>query len=301
MTQHSQPSAETSPVASRALDPRVGATDPAVVTSHRPRRATPSASRSWIRAYRRNAILLDAVAGAAGAAVGYMVRFGAATLTETVTTPYLWGILLAPLLWVVAVAFAHGYEARFTGGVSAEEYRALVRAAVVLVAVVSVAAYSSKLDIARGYVVVAVPSALVFSLCLRWALRRSLARRRARGFCLQRAVVVGRVDSARALIRQFQQARSHGMHVVAACVSGMDLAGERVSHIGGVPVIGFPDQALSAVDLFDADVVAVSGHPDLGGEQLRRLAWSLEERKVDLVVAPGILERRRTPVVHPAR
>ncbi len=36
-----------------------------------------------------------------------------------------------------------------------------------------------------------------------------------------------------------------------------------------------------------------SGHPDLGGEQLRRLAWSLEERKVDLVVAPGILERRR--------
>ena len=229
------------------------------------------------------------MAGAAGAAVGYVVRFGAATLTETVTTQYLWGILLAPLLWVVAVAFAHGYEARFTGGVSAEEYRALVRAAVVLVAVVSVAAYSSKLDIARGYVVVAVPSALVFSLCLRWALRRSLARRRARGFCLQRAVVVGRVDSARALIRQFQQARSHGMHVVAACVSGMDLAGERVSDIGGVPVIGFPDQALSAVDLFDADVVAVSGHPDLGGEQLRRLAWSLEERKVDLVVAPGIL------------
>ncbi len=175
------------------------------------------------------------------------------------TAPYLWGILVAPLLWVVAVAFAHGYEARFTGGVSAEEYRALVRAAVVLVAVVSVAAYSSKLDIARGYVVVAVPSALVFSLCLRWALRRSLARRRARGFCLQRAVVVGRVGLGPGTHPAVPAGARHGMHVVAACVSGMDLAGERVSHIGGVPVIGFPDQALSAVDLFDADVVAVLG------------------------------------------
>ena len=34
----------------------------------------------------------------------------------------------------------------------------------------------------------------------------------------------------------------------------------------------------------------MTSHPDLVGHSLRRLAWSLEERNVDLVVSPGILE-----------
>ena len=54
---------------------------------------------------------------------------------------------------------------------------------------------------------------------------------------------------------------------------------------------------LTAFDLFPhtehAEVVAVSGHPDLAGPELRRLSWSLEDREVDLVVAPGIFESVR--------
>jgi exopolysaccharide biosynthesis polyprenyl glycosylphosphotransferase len=47
---------------------------------------------------------------------------------------------------------------------------------------------------------------------------------------------------------------------------------------------------MSAVDLFDAEIVAVSADPDLCGHALRRLSWALEEREVDLIVAPGIFE-----------
>jgi exopolysaccharide biosynthesis polyprenyl glycosylphosphotransferase len=286
MTQHSERSAKAaSTVPSNTIESETRARRAALAPSRSGPRAAPATSRAWIRSYRRNAVLLDATAGAVGAAVGYVVRFGGATVTL-----YVLAILVAPILWITAVSFAHGYAARFMGGVSAEEYRALVQAALVSVAVVSVTAYSSRLAIARGFILVAVLSALAVSLLLRWALRASLSRQRAKGKCLQRTVVVGRVDSAAALIRQFQRARGHGMHVVAACVSGLEIAGERVSDINGVPVFGPPDRALSAVDLFDADVVAVSGTPDLGGEELRRLSWSLEERKVDLVVAPGILE-----------
>src|SRR5205085_1968165 len=88
--------------------------------------------------------------------------------------------------------------------------------------VVGITAYSSQLAIARGYVVLAVPSALMLSTLFRWGLRRRLARARARGRCLQRTVVVGRADSAAVLIRQIQRAPGHGMRVVAACVSGRD-------------------------------------------------------------------------------
>jgi exopolysaccharide biosynthesis polyprenyl glycosylphosphotransferase len=47
---------------------------------------------------------------------------------------------------------------------------------------------------------------------------------------------------------------------------------------------------LRAVDELRADVVAVASHPDLSGHALRRLAWALDERGVDLVVSPGIVE-----------
>jgi exopolysaccharide biosynthesis polyprenyl glycosylphosphotransferase len=76
---------------------------------------------------------------------------------------------------------------------------------------------------------------------------------------------------------------------VAACVSGLDLSGDVPSEVNGVPVFGYPEEAMSAVDLFDAEVVAVSSDPDLHGPELRRLAWSLEEREVDLVVSAGLL------------
>jgi exopolysaccharide biosynthesis polyprenyl glycosylphosphotransferase len=51
-----------------------------------------------------------------------------------------------------------------------------------------------------------------------------------------------------------------------------------------------PRTVLRAVDELRVDVVAVASHPDLSGHALRRLAWSLEERGVDLVVSPGIVE-----------
>ena len=48
--------------------------------------------------------------------------------------------------------------------------------------------------------------------------------------------------------------------------------------------------AISAVDLCDAEVVVVTSHPELAGKGLRRLAWALEERGVELVVSTGLLD-----------
>ena len=166
----------------------------------------------------------------------------------------------------------------------------MTRAAAVLVAVVALASYAGQLEIARQYVIVTVPAAMVLSLVGRRMLRKRLSLMRSRGQCLQRTVVIGRADAAADLIAQIQSAPGHGMEVVAACVSNLDTRWTESSHLEGVPVFGFPEEALSAVDLFDAEVVAVTSHPDLVGQSLRRLAWSLEERDVDLVVSPGILE-----------
>jgi exopolysaccharide biosynthesis polyprenyl glycosylphosphotransferase len=92
------------------------------------------------------------------------------------------------------------------------------------------------------------------------------------------------------MIRQLRRAQVAGMEVVGACVSGISTDSDRSSMVEGVPVFGYPEQAMQAIDLLQAEVVAVSSDPDLSGNGLRRLAWSLEEREVDLVVAPGLFE-----------
>jgi exopolysaccharide biosynthesis polyprenyl glycosylphosphotransferase len=155
---------------------------------------------------------------------------------------------------------------------------------------VGFASFAGQLNLARGFVTVVFPTLLLASLTARRLQRRRIFKRRRRGQSMQRTVVVGRPDSVRILIRQIQGAPAEGMHVVAACVSGMDGNWDGASTVEGVPVFGYPEGALSTVDLLDAEVVAVASDPDLGGKELRRLAWSLEERNVDLVISPGILE-----------
>ncbi len=268
--------------ASQDQTPRVAEEGPArsVTVETEP----PSRAGAWSRRYRRTAIRLDIGGAALAGALGYFTRFGGAPAHQ-----YALASFAVPLMWASAVSLAHGYESRYLG-VSSEEYRAVTRAAAVLVAVVALASYAGQLEIARQYVIVTVPAAMVLSLVGRRMLRKRLSLMRSRGQCLQRTVVIGRADAAADLIAQIQSAPGHGMEVVAACVSNLDTRWTESSHLEGVPVFGFPEEALSAVDLFDAEVVAVTSHPDLVGHSLRRLAWSLEERDVDLVVSPGILE-----------
>jgi len=190
---------------------------------------------------------------------------------------------------LLIVFLARGYERRFLG-VGTDEYRSLIQAAMGLVAVSAVISYAWQLELARGFVLLACPAVLVLDLLGRWLLRRWLKRQRALGRCMQRTVVVGRADSSGSLIRAIRQAPTQGLDVVAACVSGLDSPWDAVSHLEDVPVFGRPEEALHAVDLYDAEVVAISSHPDLVGHSLRRLAWALEERNVELVVSPGILD-----------
>jgi exopolysaccharide biosynthesis polyprenyl glycosylphosphotransferase len=50
------------------------------------------------------------------------------------------------------------------------------------------------------------------------------------------------------------------------------------------------DEVLAAVDATQAHVVAIVADHELSGQMLRRLSWELEERDVDLVVDPGLVD-----------
>lgn len=260
------------------------ATVPELLHGH-PRPDLPVAHRRrWDVEYRRRAVWADALIAAFAASVAVVARFG----EEPPGRHLILGLLLPPA-WLIAVAANHGYERRYLA-VGAEEYRALVAATVELLALVGFVSFAGALNLPRSFVTIVFPTLLLTSLVARKIQRKRIVLRRLEGQSMQRTIVVGRADGVRSLVRQIRGNPAEGMEVVGVCVSGLNASQERSTDVEGVPVFGYPEEALSAVDLLDAEVVAVAGHPDLVGKELRRLGWSLEERKVDLVLSPGILE-----------
>ena len=91
--------------------------------------------------------------------------------------PYVIFTVCLPLLWWLSVALARGYEPRFIG-LGPDEFRRVLRAAAGLTACIAIVSYVAKCDVARGYVVIALPCTAVFDLVARCALRRRLHRQR---------------------------------------------------------------------------------------------------------------------------
>lgn len=246
--------------------------------------ATGTRPRSWLLGFRQKAVLVDLSAAVMVVVLANFFRFG-----NKLSWRYF--VLSAMVLpaWNLAVFLAHGYERRFLG-VGTEEYRAVVRAAVGLLTTIALVSYAMKVEIARGYVVLVCPGLLVVGLLGRHRLRCWLQEQRKQGRGMQRTLVIGRADSAAAMIREITRTTTNGMKVIGACVADAGTEWDGAQEIEGVAIVGRLDQVISAVDDLAVEVVAVSSDPDLSGHLLRRLGWALDERQVDLIVSPGIVE-----------
>lgn len=248
-----------------------------------------SASRNstrncWSRAYLQRLIIVDMIVGLLCSIAAALIRFSGGWEPD-----YGWIVPTVGAAWAGVLAMANAYERRYLG-VSTEEYRAVGRAVVGMLALLAVGSFLMNAQLARAYVLVLMPLLLVGGLATRRHMRHWLATRRSKGLLMQRAVIVGRADAAASLVRSIKNEPQQGLLPVAVCTSGMDTDWESTSSIEGVPVMGAPRDAIAAADLYDAEVVAVASHPDLAGKALRRLAWALEERGVELIVAPGLLD-----------
>ncbi len=245
-------------------------------------RAIPRNPASWMSRYLREAATADGLCALAAALLAYGVRFG---YHRQLSGPYLALSLSLPLFWVLVVMLSGGYDPRFVG-VGSDEFRRILNVGLGLTAAIAIAAYATKTDLARSYVLVALPCATLLDLLARFALRKRLHRRRRLGGCMRRTVVVGHASVAAHLATELRRESHHGLQVVAACVTGMIGNGE----IAGIPVIGDLASVPEVVAEFDADTVAVLACPEMSGVRLRELAWALEKRGTDLCVAPALLD-----------
>jgi len=185
-------------------------------------------------------------------------------------------------IWVLMLHLAGAYDRRLLGH-GPEEYKAVATASFRLFAVVTVVSYVLRLDIARGYVALALPSGLVGLILSRWFWRRWLSLHRAQGLMSPTVLVVGDRAHLLTLIRALDSVPSAGYRVVGACCSGADQR-----DIGEVPVLGDESEVAEVAARIGVNTVAATTCPSFGADGLRRLSWSLEGQDVDLVVAPEL-------------
>lgn len=248
-----------------------------------------ASERGWRSRYVASIVVGDAVCALLAGLVGLLVRFGDPT-DQSLHDGALQAaafVAVMPLVWVAGMFASRSYEQRFLW-VGAEEFRRVLSAGVWVVAGFGTFSWAIKWDIARGFVVVALPLAAIATLLERYGRRQLLHRRRRRGQYLRPTLIVGHRSGVAGLRKQVATSRHHGLAVVGCCLPAQD--GVLETAFDGVPVLGTLDDVLDVVRRHGVETVAVLPSPELEGPALRRLGWELERTAAELLLAPAVTE-----------
>ena len=253
-----------------------------------------SVKSGWAPSYVRRLAVTDAAVIVTSVAIAQFARFGTdpATLPSEVLM-YSYTAVSAVLIfaWFTALILFRSREPRVVG-TGVEEFRRVARASTALFGTVAIISFLLKLEVARGYLAVALPLGLSSLLLTRWLWRRWLAKERSEGRFISTVLVVGSHNAAAAMAQEFERGHATGYRVAGVCVPGWGTGRGNTLNVDGhaVPVLGDETDVIEALRATEANVVAVSNTEYLGTDGMRALAWQLEAVDADLVVAPGVID-----------
>src|SRR3954471_5788467 len=246
--------------------------------------STPAQTTGWARRHIRTLLLADFASVVLAVTLALGLRFGLGADARVGGVSYTLVTVPATHLWIGALALNRCYDHRLLGQGSGDARRVFV-GSFRLAGVVAIVSYVAKLDLARGYLAIALPAGTALLLAGRAAVRLHVAQLRKAGEFLHKVVVIGDVGLAHHLIRMLGKAPQAGYDVVGVCLPGYG-----VSDVGGVEVIGTVDTAFAAAIAIGADTIAVTASSSISSDALRRLSWELEGSGIDMVVAPALTD-----------
>ena len=277
----------------RARIPRIAA---AASTAQAARAAvTAPALDDWHHPYAMRIVLTDflvliwVVFGVQIAWLGFStpVNFSNATMT---TISYSAISVVTIFAWMLTLRLYGTRESRVLGTGTAE-YKAITDGTMRLFGLIAIIAFLVKIDLARGYILMALPLGLTVLLFSRWIWRQWLGAERRRGRCSSQVLLVGSSASAAHLARELGKQPETGYHVVGACIPGTaPTAVPQTLADTDIPVIGTLDTIMVALTASGADTVIITSADELPPERVRELSWGLEPGRQHLVVAPSLTD-----------
>jgi exopolysaccharide biosynthesis polyprenyl glycosylphosphotransferase len=154
---------------------------------------------------------------------------------------------------------------------------------------VGTVSWALKLEVARGFVVLALPLATLLTLVQRYAHRKWLHHRRQQGRYQQTTLLVGHRAAVASLDEQIATEAYHGYRVVGCCLPA-DQHHPGADAFNGLPLLGDLPDVARVVREYEVDTVAVLPCPELDGAALRRLGWELEGTRAELLLAPAVTD-----------
>jgi exopolysaccharide biosynthesis polyprenyl glycosylphosphotransferase len=255
-----------------------------------PRIATPREQprARWQRRYSRWLLISDTIVVSAAVMLAQIVRFGTAPRTLLLAGSFSAGLIA---LWLCALAIFRTRSPRVIGA-GLEEYRLVVSATAWTFGAVAIVTLLAQVDVARGYLAVALPLGLLALLVTRNVRRGYVARQRAHGKYQTAVLAVGDCEAVTVLAGELMRDPANGYRIVGVCVPQCgELVGDSISIRGSeIPILGDENQTVAAIQLTGADTVAVTATERLGVHGIRKLTWDLESMNIDLLVSPGVLD-----------
>lgn len=187
---------------------------------------------------------------------------------------------------VVLLAFGSYSPERLSAGI--EEYKNVANASLVAAGLVGITCYLAKFPLSRGFFLFTFVIGTALLLLGRLLLRRTLHRLRRRGYFRQRVLVVGddqHVDEIGAVLRRELWL---GYEVIGA-LRGPSARGHDATP-GGTAYVGDAGAVAEIAQVEQAHTIIVAGGAFASAGELRRAQWSLENHRVQVIVAPSVTD-----------
>ena len=250
--------------------------------------------REWSRRYATGLAITDFVIIVWVVVGAQLLRFGvsaddAATVSRgsDINLSYTAITVVLTIAWMFVLAVFRTRDARIVGS-GATEYRLVIQSTLWLFGLGAIVLFLFKIDIARAYVLIALPLGLVVLLFGRWLWRQWLTAKRRSGEYSYRVVLVGSLESVTPIVRDLGRLASAGYHVVAAVVPGARSA----ATLDGtaIPVSSDVGVIPSLMATVGADTLVITSSDQLPPGKVRELSWSLDPGRQHLVMAPSLTD-----------
>jgi exopolysaccharide biosynthesis polyprenyl glycosylphosphotransferase len=239
----------------------------------------------WPLRYLLATAATDTVAILAALALAQLVRFGPNSLDYVSGAGIEYAGLAAVIaaVWLITLSATRSRAARLVG-VGFAEYQRVTNATLLTFGLLAILAFLFQIDLARGYLAIALPTGLVLLLIGRKFWRVQLTRLRKKGRCLTGALVVGSTRDVREVVAQLRANLTAGYRPI-----GVVRTDAPASVFEGLPAIDLADLAETS-RLSRTKAVMVAGNLPGGSEQLRKIGWSLENSSTELILVSSLTD-----------
>jgi len=246
----------------------------------------------WERLYERRLLVTDSLIVIWAVLGAHLIWFGDDSASAAVR---LFGfidywIVSASLIagWLLAIFVGGSRDSRVLG-TGSREYQLLFNASFAWFGVVAIGATLFKIDLARGYLIIAFPLGTLVLLISRKLWRTWLtSKREAHGDFSARVMVIGSALSVSSMVRELRRAPEAGYHVIGVCIpEGTSLSNDIA--VDGL-YFGSIDSPVDELRSAGGNTIAVAGTDQLRNTAVRQISWQLAPGVEHLIVSPNLID-----------